>query len=1141
MKNEKTKKKRGGFLYFLISALLILLLVVLLLPIILSTSLVKNSILAKVNKGGGQELSIDKWKFSWTSHMNLEGISFKNEELSADIDSLKIEKGLIHIAKNKDLGQVIISQLNVVAALLPKETPSSPPDLNEPGAKPDSVKQRKSSPAKESAAKKGAVDIFKQEFPDLKAVIVIEGGSVELVESTGVRIDFLHDLDVRVDLNPGGKVLTKKIIAKLSGTSGNVVLIGDAAAPQSGSRQLGDLFWKSQLNFNNIEFDKILPLLPPALAAEELTGKGTFVLQVDGSKNDKMNVVSQLIIKGASLNAAALKGDQPRLEDLQLFAKGYHQAGNIQIEKFNLNSDYAAANFSGSIEELTKINGAGEASINLAEISRNFANSMGMQEGLTLRKGNLNITLKGAKEGTLSSLEGKLSLPELSGALEGREVNLSEPIHADFKLLIDEDTPKLENFNINSSFLSGNGSGDLQNLNVDLNANLAALLTELSQFKELNGLGLSGAINGNINISAADAEQKLTAQLDLNAVGVSQDGKALFASETGRIGLNALINQDGDSISLPKASFNFQLPMAKGRLLLEELNLGDEITTPSIQHSQFSGTVDVAQILALAKLSGAAPDELVLEGQGNINGSFSLKQNSINIPSLSAKLENFVFAQGSKKITDAEITLEAKATIQTELQKFNLSGLTLKGSEGLMLTGELSSENWDAIANNLNANLAVHGQLGQLESLIFPPEKQGAASGALTLNLEHQENKAWDIKGTARQLNLSINKKPVIENQDMEIALVAKADKEFNHVDIRRLSFKSTPLNLVAAGSLSDVESTKRLQLEGKLAYDLSEITRWMQLLQDQEITMTGKSDKAFNLDTPLGEKEPIDMLRNTIASLELQAESISAYGLELKNLSIPVTVRDQYAGLSVSGAIQQGAVKLVPSLSIKEEPPVLTLSTNELVLTEVELTTEFSNKVLSRIHPLFSGASVTDGKISLGFDDFYMPVDKAGWEKDTHFSGTIYLRGVRLKASGLIQEILTVAKVRENEFNLEDTEIKFTCIDGKIRSEPITLKIDDYQLIFDGYVGLNKQVQYAVSVPLTEELVGSDAFKYVEGQRVSLPITGTVDNPKIDSSGIVTAVADAAKGAAKKAIGDEIEGLINKEAGKLLEGLFGK
>jgi hypothetical protein len=68
------------------------------------------------------------------------------------------------------------------------------------------------------------------------------------------------------------------------------------------------------------------------------------------------------------------------------------------------------------------------------------------------------------------------------------------------------------------------------------------------------------------------------------------------------------------------------------------------------------------------------------------------------------------------------------------------------------------------------------------------------------------------------------------------------------------------------------------------------------------------------------------------------------------------------------------------------------------------------------------------------------------------------------------------------------------------------------------------------VGVPLTDELlakqkVSASAMPYLRGQTVSLPLTGTLDEPKLDEKAmgqlIAKAVAEAAKQKAIEVIGD--------------------
>ena len=74
---------------------------------------------------------------------------------------------------------------------------------------------------------------------------------------------------------------------------------------------------------------------------------------------------------------------------------------------------------------------------------------------------------------------------------------------------------------------------------------------------------------------------------------------------------------------------------------------------------------------------------------------------------------------------------------------------------------------------------------------------------------------------------------------------------------------------------------------------------------------------------------------------------------------------------------------------------------------------------------------------------------------------------------------------------------------------------------------------RHAAEIPVTESLVGGDAFRYFEGTTIRVPIRGTAAQPDLNANVVAQAAGDLARQAAKKAI--------TENAGKLLEGLLGR
>jgi len=67
------------------------------------------------------------------------------------------------------------------------------------------------------------------------------------------------------------------------------------------------------------------------------------------------------------------------------------------------------------------------------------------------------------------------------------------------------------------------------------------------------------------------------------------------------------------------------------------------------------------------------------------------------------------------------------------------------------------------------------------------------------------------------------------------------------------------------------------------------------------------------------------------------------------------------------------------------------------------------------------------------------------------------------------------------------------------------------YEIRISGSVGLDKTLDYLISIPITQKMVGKDGYKYLKGECIPLPISGTVKKPKFDAKTFLAEVAKTA------------------------------
>ncbi len=84
--------------------------------------------------------------------------------------------------------------------------------------------------------------------------------------------------------------------------------------------------------------------------------------------------------------------------------------------------------------------------------------------------------------------------------------------------------------------------------------------------------------------------------------------------------------------------------------------------------------------------------------------------------------------------------------------------------------------------------------------------------------------------------------------------------------------------------------------------------------------------------------------------------------------------------------------------------------------------------------------------------------------------------------------------------------------------------------MIIGGWVAFDGAVNYVIEVPVTERLVGTSAARILKGTSIKIPVTGTVDAPRLDTRALQNMLGNLLKGAvseqAVERVGDFLEKL---------------
>jgi len=672
-----------------------------------------------------------------------------------------------------------------------------------------------------------------------------------------------------------------------------------------------------------------------------------------------------------------------------------------------------------------------------------------------------------------------------------------------------------------------------------LTANLSAEIKDIAVFDAKGGIRLESLFLSGGPFKE-DTPQLETVALDFD---VSQKGEALTVRkcvvDTPLVKMSAVgaLDEGGPSLESLELTSSFAQASGKGNMDEAEIDLAIDLKAALAEAARYVDTKDleldgrlraevrmqpvsdlsraftVISEMRDLKVSGVAPrplkQELVkveLAGQVNLSPTHELK----NLTSFSGSL--------ASAVVTAEATLE-RFTPGPEGSLPKAAGVKIKADADL-----------DELIAFLNG-------LG-----LIPPEsplsKDTSLSGKLHVDLQLPETggpvQEAGLEAVLEDIEIVSGSETVLSEPRGTLSATAKIDAE--QILLEDMNVRTELLDLSCSGSLRDLEKQQDLELRGEWECDLARVAALVTVLTGREIDVEGKRAQEFSLTTSLGGKTWVDKFAATDAEAGLYVKRSAAFGVETGELEPRLVIKDSRAVLTAATTVNEGQLALEAVVDATGEEPVLLVADDSQVLEDVKLTDEMASELLALAHPALKGCTIVAGSMGLLIESCRVPLNER-FKEEMVVTGNAGVNDVVLQPGGILGQVFEVAKMKESTATVPNQEIAFTCKEGRIESTPLSIISGPHTVVFSGSVGTDGTLDYLAEMPVTEELVGKQAYPYVKETTLKLPIKGTVSRPKISRESFEALVKSLGKDALKNVLRDEdVQQQLKEEGMKLLD-----
>ncbi len=243
-------------------------------------------------------------------------------------------------------------------------------------------------------------------------------------------------------------------------------------------------------------------------------------------------------------------------------------------------------------------------------------------------------------------------------------------------------------------------------------------------------------------------------------------------------------------------------------------------------------------------------------------------------------------------------------------------------------------------------------------------------------------------------------------------------------------------------------------------------------------------------------EDEPLAGLN---ATGRLGFERAEYMGFNFGRTEVDVQIQDGVLKIApFSTVVNNGQLNFAGEADFKQKPALLKTTGPIHIVKNVQINEQTTERLLMYLNPVFAGAVNVSGVANFSCEQLAIPLAGAA-ENKIEVVGTISIEQLRLQASDLLGEILSVVGARRREQVITVQPTKFILRDGFVRYDDMRMDIGDNPINFKGVIGLDKSLNMTVTLPYTfagrtVRVGGADA-----GDRVSVPLRGTLDKPELD------------------------------------------
>jgi hypothetical protein len=634
-----------------------------------------------------------------------------------------------------------------------------------------------------------------------------------------------------------------------------------------------------------------------------------------------------------------------------------------------------------------------------------------------------------------------------------------------------------------SDFLQPDSS---YNLKGSFDCNLPALLSQMPKtlgLKEGTKIS-SGKLTGNVETLAQAGQKHIRANASLAGLEGTVEGKKIALSQP--LNAEAIISSDKAGIKFDKLGVS--APFAT------------VTCTGSTQLLKFDSDIDLAKLQSeLGQFANLGKYQMA--GQLLSTGQVSLKDNIITAAG-SSTAKNLRPAVSSAPGLDGDITFAFDIDREDDIA--TIASLKATTNSGQVNIKDAVLPFGDKAAKPMHLTVsAVNLDLQKLQSAFggfAPIPKQMQFAGTVDSNISLIAEKGIYALTTdstkISNIRIASEGQPPFEQSEVSLVLDVRVDPKQKTVNLRKLQLTSPQVKIYKA-EFSETAKADKTLLQGRIdcEYDWSAVGPYL----PQGIIVKGvnKLPIEFSSEYPAGQRQKL--LDNLSTKGTLGFTQAQYLGLVFERTEAQIQIQNgSFTILPLSTKVNNGEFHFAGQGNLKQDSRVLRTPQPMQIMKDIQINDEMARKLLMFVNPIFADAINVSGIANFSCERLAIPLAKEK-QNEIEIIGTVSVNKLRLQASDLLGQILPLLGVGISGVDITVHPTKFVLQNGVLSYDDMQVEVGNSPINFKGAIGLNGDLNMTVILPYTTEGKTARIGRVTAGQRIVLPLKGTLNKPKLD------------------------------------------